>query len=109
MGNLVLELRKVVAMFVECRDTFTGTVSSLTQEVFTRAKSEILHVKEHKGDTTTEDTKAPEGGRGSGADPPRPEVTTREEEGDPTDQAGPTGVDRIIPTHTHRTVANSHA
>ena len=28
--------------------------------------------KKHKGDTTTEDTKAPEGGRGSGTNPPRP-------------------------------------
>ena len=38
-----------------------------------------------------------------------PEVATRGEQGDPTDQAGPTVVDRILPTHTQRKVVSSHA
>ena len=108
MGNLVLEQRKVAAMFAESRDISTGTVSSLTRSIRSSKTRDITR-------RNTRATPLPKILRHLRVDAVvvqillDREVTTRGEQGDPTDQAGPTGVERILPTHTQRTVVSSHA
>ena len=99
MENLVLEPKKVVAMFAECRGISTGTVSSLTRSIRSSEIRDIIR-RNTKAIPLPKTLKAPEGGRGSGTNPPTPGGNNSRRTGGSNGSGGSNG-GRSNPPTTH--------
>ena len=88
---------------------FYRTCKHFNKKKYSLEQNQRYYKKKHKEDTTNGDTKAPEGGRGGGTDPPRSGDNNSRRARGSNGSGGSNGVDRILLTLTQRTVASSHA